>query len=101
MEPRRERNVQVVVFAVFGLAASAEAVAIATGGVPGLRELAAGAMLFANAVGHLAEAADHHPDLFIHNYRYLAISVMTHSEKGVTERDFALIRQIEALPHKD
>ncbi len=61
----------------------------------------AGAMLFANAVGHLAEAADHHPDLFIHNYRYLAISVMTHSEKGVTERDFALIRQIEALPHKD
>ncbi len=50
MEPRRERNVQVVVFAVFGLAASAEAVAIATGGVPGLRELAAGAMLFALVV---------------------------------------------------
>lgn len=55
-------------------------------------------MLFACAVGHLAEAADHHPDLNIHSYKYLVISLMTHSAGGITERDFDLIGQIEALP---
>ncbi|HOA25760.1 MAG TPA: 4a-hydroxytetrahydrobiopterin dehydratase [Aggregatilineales bacterium] len=58
------------------------------------------AMLYASAVGHLAESADHHPDLFIHGYKHLRISLMTHSEKGITDRDFALIEQIEALPRR-
>ncbi|KAA0237630.1 HD-GYP domain-containing protein [bacterium] len=47
MEPRRERNVQAVVFAVFALAVSAEAIAVVSGGAPGPGELVAGAMLFA------------------------------------------------------
>jgi 4a-hydroxytetrahydrobiopterin dehydratase len=58
------------------------------------------AMLFANAVGLLAEQADHHPDLFIHDYRHVKISVMTHSQNGITDKDFALIAQIDALPGK-
>jgi 4a-hydroxytetrahydrobiopterin dehydratase len=58
------------------------------------------AMLFANAVGLLAEHADHHPDLFIHDYRHVRISVMTHSQNGITDRDFDLIAQIDALPGK-
>ncbi|NDJ77272.1 MAG: 4a-hydroxytetrahydrobiopterin dehydratase [Chloroflexi bacterium] len=55
-------------------------------------------MLFANAIGHLAQVADHHPDLLIHGYKHLRISVMTHSENGITDKDFALIAQIDALP---
>jgi len=35
-----------------------------------------------------AEAADHHPDLTIH-YRKVTVSYSTHSEGGVTEKDFA------------
>jgi 4a-hydroxytetrahydrobiopterin dehydratase len=58
------------------------------------------AMLFANAVGLLAEQADHHPDLFIHDYRHVRISVMTHSQDAITDKDFALITQIDALPIK-
>jgi 4a-hydroxytetrahydrobiopterin dehydratase len=55
-------------------------------------------MLFANAIGHLAQAADHHPDLLIHGYKHLRVSLMTHSEGGITDKDFVLIRQIDALP---
>ncbi len=56
------------------------------------------AMMFANAVAHLAQAADHHPDLLIHQYKKLSISLITHSEGCITERDFALLDQIDALP---
>jgi 4a-hydroxytetrahydrobiopterin dehydratase len=55
-------------------------------------------VLYVNAVAHLAQVMDHHPDLLIHGYKHLAISLMTHRENGITENDFSLIRQIEALP---
>jgi 4a-hydroxytetrahydrobiopterin dehydratase len=35
-----------------------------------------------------AEAADHHPDITI-NYRRVTLSFSTHSEGGLTEKDFA------------
>jgi 4a-hydroxytetrahydrobiopterin dehydratase len=34
-----------------------------------------------------AEAADHHPDIMI-NYRRVTLSYSTHSEGGVTQKDF-------------
>lgn len=55
-------------------------------------------MLFVNAVAHLAESADHHPDLFIHDWSKLHITLSTHSAGGITDKDFALIAQIDALP---
>lgn len=55
-------------------------------------------MLFVNAIAHLAQVADHHPDLFIHAYKHVRVSVMTHSAGGITGKDFALIQQIDALP---
>jgi 4a-hydroxytetrahydrobiopterin dehydratase len=58
-------------------------------------------MLFTNAVAHLAQAADHHPDLHIHGYKHLSISLMTHHENGITDQDFALIQQIDSLPRYD
>jgi 4a-hydroxytetrahydrobiopterin dehydratase len=57
-------------------------------------------VLFIGAIGQLAEAANHHPDVSLHNYNQVTVSLVTHSEGGVTEKDFALASQIEALPHK-
>ena len=59
------------------------------------------AVLFLNAIAHLAESLDHHPDLYLHDYKRLTVRVMTHSVGGITERDFALIAQIEALPRPE
>ena len=43
-----------------------------------------------------AEAADHHPDVTI-NYRRVTLSFSTHSEGGITEKDFEGARQATAL----
>ncbi|MBN1681305.1 MAG: 4a-hydroxytetrahydrobiopterin dehydratase [Anaerolineae bacterium] len=56
------------------------------------------AMQFANAVAFLAETADHHPDMVIHGYKHVRVSVMSHDRQGITERDFKLITQIDNLP---
>lgn len=55
------------------------------------------ALLFVNAVGLLAEAADHHPDILI-NYNRVKLSLMTHDSGGVTEKDIMLAEKINALP---
>ncbi len=55
------------------------------------------ALLFVNAVGFLAEVAQHHPDILI-QWRRVTLSLSTHDEGGLTQRDFDLARQIEALP---
>lgn len=57
-------------------------------------------VLFIGAVGQLAEAANHHPDLSLHGYSHVTINLSTHSEGGLTEKDFDLAGQIEGLPHK-
>lgn len=49
---------------------------------------------FINRIAPIAEAADHHPDILI-NYSRLTFSCSTHSAGGVTEKDFALAREIE------
>ena len=41
-----------------------------------------------------AEAADHHPDLTI-NYRRVTVSYSTHSDGGITEKDFAGAKNAE------
>ncbi len=57
-------------------------------------------VLFVGAIAQLAEAANHHPDVSLHGYSRVTLSLSTHSEGGLTEKDFALAAQIEALPHK-
>ncbi|MDI3490978.1 MAG: 4a-hydroxytetrahydrobiopterin dehydratase [Thauera propionica] len=53
-----------------------------------------GTLMVVNTIGHLAEAAWHHPDLTV-SYAFVIVKLTTHSSKGVTERDFALARKIE------
>lgn len=49
-----------------------------------------------NAIGYVAEAAGHHPDLEV-TWSTLWVKLSTHSAKGITERDFALARKIDAV----
>jgi 4a-hydroxytetrahydrobiopterin dehydratase len=45
-------------------------------------------------VGHLAEAAWHHPDLNV-SYAFVIVKLTNHAAKGVTDKDFELARKIE------
>ncbi len=53
-----------------------------------------GTLMVINAVGHLAEAAWHHPDLTA-SYAFVIVKLATHSAKGITDKDFHLARKIE------
>ena len=53
-------------------------------------------LMVVNTVGHLAEAAWHHPDLTV-SYAFVTVKLMNHSAKGVTEKDFELAKKIEEV----
>jgi 4a-hydroxytetrahydrobiopterin dehydratase len=55
------------------------------------------ALNFVNRVGDEAESMDHHPDILMHSWNKVRISVNTHSEGGITEKDFKLAEKIEAI----
>jgi 4a-hydroxytetrahydrobiopterin dehydratase len=57
----------------------------------------AAAIALVDRIAAAAELADHHPDILIHAYRRLKITLATHAVGGLTERDFALARTIDAL----
>ena len=48
-------------------------------------------------IGEAAENMNHHPDIFIHSWNKVKITISTHSEGGVTEKDFILAKQIERV----
>lgn len=55
------------------------------------------ALNFVNKVGDEAEKMNHHPDIFLHSWNKVKITVSTHSEGGVTEKDFKLAGIIDKL----
>lgn len=54
------------------------------------------AMEFVNKAAMVAESQDHHPDILI-KYNKVTCMTSTHSENGITDKDFALIKQLEKL----
>lgn len=54
------------------------------------------AMALANTVAVLAEKLNHHPDMLI-QYNHITFILSTHSEDGITEMDFTLLKGIEQL----
>lgn len=56
-----------------------------------------GAVDFINRIVPLAQNANHHPDILIHGYNKVKILLSTHSENAITEKDYALAEQIDAL----
>ena len=55
------------------------------------------ALSFVNKVGAVAEEMDHHPDIFIHSWNKVKITISTHSEGGITQKDFQLAEKIEGI----
>jgi 4a-hydroxytetrahydrobiopterin dehydratase len=54
------------------------------------------AMKFVNRVARVAEAAAHHPDIDI-RWNKVTLALSTHSEGGLTRKDFALAKKIDEL----
>ena len=57
----------------------------------------AAAIAFVNRVADVAEAANHHPDILVHGWNNVRLTLSTHSEGGLTAADFALASQIDEL----
>lgn len=53
-------------------------------------------LMVVNTVGHLAEAAWHHPDLNV-SYAFVTVKLMNHAAKGITDKDFELAKKIEEV----
>ncbi len=53
------------------------------------------ALGFTNEVGDVAEFEGHHPDIFIHNWNRVTITLSTHAAKGLTENDFIMAGLID------
>ncbi len=56
------------------------------------------AMVFVNAVAAVAERANHHPDIALHDFKDVTLRLWTHHDGGVTSHDLALARAIEGVP---
>lgn len=54
-------------------------------------------LAFVNKVGEIAEREGHHPDIFIHQYNKVRVTLWTHVVSGLTENDFILAAKIDAL----
>lgn len=55
-----------------------------------------GTLMVVNTVGHLAEAAFHHPDLTV-SYAFVIVKLVNHAAKGITNKDFELAGKIEEV----
>ena len=56
------------------------------------------ALAYVNEVGRLAEEANHHPDILIHGWNKVRLTLTTHDEDGLTDDDFKLASAINPLP---
>ncbi len=55
------------------------------------------ALQFVNQVGKIAESEGHHPDISLHNWRYVKITLATHAIGGLSENDFILASKVDKL----
>ncbi len=55
------------------------------------------AIALVNRVADAANEANHHPDILVHDYKHVRLTLSTHSAGGITENDFALADTIDGL----
>ncbi len=55
------------------------------------------ALSFVNKVGTIAEQEGHHPDIRLHDYKKVTLTLSTHAIKGLSENDFILAAKIDEL----
>ena len=54
-------------------------------------------MSFVNALAHIANIEDHHPDLEV-GYNYCRVTFTTHAVRGLSENDFVCAAKIDLIP---
>ncbi|MGE0581357.1 MAG: 4a-hydroxytetrahydrobiopterin dehydratase [Steroidobacteraceae bacterium] len=54
-------------------------------------------MSFVNALAHIANLEDHHPDLEV-GYNYCRVTFTTHAIRGLSENDFICAAKIDRVP---
>jgi len=54
-------------------------------------------MSFVNALAHIANIEDHHPDLEV-GYNYCRVTYTTHAIRGLSENDFVCAAKIDLIP---
>jgi 4a-hydroxytetrahydrobiopterin dehydratase len=55
------------------------------------------AMAFVNRVAELAEEANHHPDILVHGWNKVRLTLSTHSAGGITQGDLDMARRIDDI----
>jgi 4a-hydroxytetrahydrobiopterin dehydratase len=55
------------------------------------------AIAFVNRVAEVAEEANHHPDIFIHGWNKVKLSLTNHAAGGLTEMDFSMAARFDQL----
>lgn len=55
------------------------------------------ALNFINKIGVLAEEMNHHPDILLYDYKFVRITLFTHSKKMITNLDQTLAEKIDKL----
>ncbi len=55
------------------------------------------AIAFVNRVAAVAEEMNHHPDILVHGWNKVRLTLSTHSEGGLTGADFDLAARIDGL----
>jgi 4a-hydroxytetrahydrobiopterin dehydratase len=56
------------------------------------------AMAFVNRVADAAEEANHHPDILVHGWNNVRLTLTTHSAGGLTDNDREMAQRIDGLP---
>jgi 4a-hydroxytetrahydrobiopterin dehydratase len=55
------------------------------------------AIAFVERVAEVAESANHHPDILVHGWNKVRLTLSTHSEGGITAADLALAQQLDGV----
>jgi 4a-hydroxytetrahydrobiopterin dehydratase len=57
----------------------------------------AAAIAFVERVAEVAEASNHHPDILVHGWNKVRLTLSTHSEGGITAADLALAKRLDTV----
>jgi 4a-hydroxytetrahydrobiopterin dehydratase len=58
------------------------------------------ALSFVNKVGEVAEGEGHHPNIFMHEWKYVTITLTTHAIGGLSINDFVMASKIDLIVHE-
>ena len=57
----------------------------------------AAALAYVNEVGEVAEKENHHPDILIHGWNHVRLTLTTHDEGGLTDADYEMAASINSI----